>query len=141
MQKLLPALAFLTLSGVVALSTRPSAPSLAAQAGAQGLEARVAALEGELTAEKKRHDETRALLEQTVAYLEKETRAGQALLGALDQCEQQGFAVGENWLARQTLLVGMRSYWSDLQTGVPKLPAPSQAKPAAPARPARVREE
>lgn len=141
MQKLLPALTFLTLSGVVAFSSRPGAPSLPIQAGAQGLEARVAALEGELTAEKKRHDETRQILEQTVAYLEKQTKAGQALLTALDECEQQGFAVGENWRARQTLLAGMRTFWNDQQAGVPKLPAPQQAKPAAPARPARAREE
>jgi len=141
MQKLPFALAFLALSAVVALAARASEPARTAQAGTQGLEARVAALEGELTVEKKRHDETRALLEQTVAYLEKQGKAGQALLGVLDECEQQGFAVGENWQSRQTLLVGLRSFWNDQQAGVPKLPAQPQAKPAAPARPPRAREE
>lgn len=141
MQKLLPALVFVTLSGAIAFSSRASTPSPSPQAGAQALEARVATLEGELAAEKKRHDETRALLEQTVTYLEKQTKAGQALLGALDESEQQGFAVGENWMARQTLLAGMRAFWNDQQTGLPKLPAPPPAKPVAPARPARVRQE
>lgn len=141
MQKLPSALAFLALSAVALLAARTSEPVRAAQAGTQGLEARVAALEGELAAEKKRHDETRTLVEQSVAYLEKQTKAAQALLGVLDECEQQGFAVGENWRSRQTLLVGLRSYWNDQQAGVPKLPAPPQAKPVAPARPARMREE
>jgi hypothetical protein len=140
--KMLPAaLAFLALSAVVALAARASEPVRAQQAGTQGLEARVAALEGELAAEKKRHDETRTLLEQTVSYLEKQSKAGQALLGALDECEQQGFAVGENWRARQTLLVGMRAFWNDQQAGVPKVPAPEKAKPPAPARPARAKQE
>ena len=145
MLKLPLALAFLALSAVVALAVRTSEPAnkpVRAQAGAQGLEARVAALEGELVLEKKRHDEMRTLLEQTLAYLEKQNRAAQTLLGALDESELQGFAKGENWQSRQTLLVGLRAYWGDQQTGLPKVPAQPHAKPAAPARPARpTREE
>lgn len=144
MQKLLSALSFLALSATVALALRASAPAEAArpaQAGAQGLESRVAALEGELALEKKRHDEARALLDQTLVYLEKQTKAAQALLGVLDESEQQGFAVGENWRSRQTLLGGLRTYWTELQAGVPKPPTPPPAKPATPARPSRVREE
>ena len=140
--KLLATLTFLALSLVAASTLRANAPAQPqAGASAQGLEARVAALEGELAAEKKRHDETRALLEQTLTYLEKQTRATQALLGVLDESEQQGFAVGENWRSRQTLLAGLRAYWNEQQAGVPRLPAPPPAKLIAPTRPARVREE
>jgi hypothetical protein len=144
MQKLLSVPSFLVLAAAVVLALRASAPAqpaVAAQAGAQGLEARVAALEGELAAEKKRHDETRALLDQTLSYLEKQTKAGQALLGVLDESEEQGFAVGENWRSRQTLLGGMRAYWTEQQAGLPKPPAPAPVKPQVPARPPRVREE
>lgn len=137
MTKLLPAAAFLLLTTTVALSMRASAPAQGAAAGQQGLEARVATLESELKAEKKKNDETRALLEQTLAYLDKQMKSGQTLVGALDQCEQQGFAVGENWQSRQTLLAGIRAYCGDQQTGLPKATATAPAKPVAPARPAR----
>lgn len=139
MKKLLPLLSFLALFGVVALCLRASSPAQAAQSGApaQGLEARVATLESELAAEKKRHDEARLLLDQTLAYLEKQSRAAQTLLGVLEVSEQQGFAVGENWGSRVTLLAGFRAYWGDQQSGLPKLPAPPPQKPAAPRRRAR----
>jgi hypothetical protein len=139
MKKLLSFGAFLLLSTFVGFSLRASPPAEAAQTGggAQGLEARVAQLEGELAAEKKRNDETQALLEQTLAYLEKQSKAGQALLGALDESEQQGFAVGENWRSRQTLLGGFRAYCADQQSGLPKVAAPPAPKPAAPVRRAR----
>ena len=135
MKKLLPLLSFLALSSVVALCLRASAPAQAAQSTpptAQGLEARVATLETELAAEKKRNDETRMLLDQSIAYLDKQSKAAQTLLGVLDVSEKQGFAVGENWGSRVTLLAGLRAYWGDMQTGVPKLPPPPSPKPAEP---------
>ena len=112
MKKRFSAVSFLALSGVVAFSLRASAPAQAqSNAQAQGLEARVAELETDLAAVKKKNEETRALLDQTLTYLEKETKAAQTLLSALDQCEKEGFAVGENWHARQTMLAGLRAYW------------------------------
>ena len=138
MQKLLPAASFLLFTSLVVLALRASAPAQAAQGGApQDLEARVAVLEESLQAEKKRHDETRVLLEQTLSYLDKQGRAAQTLLTTLDEVEQQGFAVGENWRSRQTLLAGLRSFWGEAQGGMPKLPVPAPAKPAAPVRPVR----
>jgi len=148
MKKLLPVVSFLVLSGVVAAALRASAPAQAqsqASAQAQGLEARVATLEAELAAEKKKHEETRALLDQTLQYLDKQSKAAQTLLGVLDESEKQGFSVGENWSSRKTLLAGLRAYWGDAQAGLPKPPAaapaakPAQAPAAkpAPARPAR----
>ena len=138
MKKLLPMLSFLALSSVAVLCLRASAPAQAAQTPqstpppAQGLEARVATLETELAAEKKRNDETRMLLDQSIAYLDKQSKAAQALLGVLDASEKQGFAVGENWGSRVTLLAGFRAYWGDQVTGLPKLPSPPPPKPAEP---------
>jgi len=137
----LPSLALIAFASLALWASAPTRPAEASQAGAQGLEARVAALEGELALEKRRQDETRALLDQTLVYLEKQGKAAQALLAVLDESEQQGFAVGENWRSRQTLLGGMRTYWTEQQAGVPKPPAPAPAKPALPTRPPRVREE
>lgn len=111
----------------------PTAP--APQADAQSLEARVAALETALAAEKKKNDETRALLDQTLAYLDKQSKAAQSMLDVLGESEKQGFAVGENFHSRETLLAGMRAYWSEAQSGIPKAPAPPPAaKPALPTR-------
>lgn len=135
MKKLLTAAAFAFLAGVTGLALRTSVPAQAAQAGRapQELEARVATLEGELALEKKRHDETRALLEQTLAYLEKQAKAAQALLVTLDESEREGFAVGENWRSRQILLAGLRAYGSEEQ-GVPKAATAPTPAPAAPPR-------
>lgn len=141
MQKLLPAASFLLLSLMAVVALRASAPAQAAQgdaaggaASSQALEARVSALELELQLQKTRNDEGRLLLEQTQAYLEKQSKAAQALLATLDVVEQQGFAFGENWRSRETLLAGMRAYWGDALTGLPKLPAPVPPKPTVPAR-------
>lgn len=139
MKKLLTPTSSLVLALLVAVFLRTGAPVEGAQTDslAQGLEARVATLESQLQAERGRHDETRALLEQTLAYLEQNARAAQTLLGVLDVSEKQGFAVGENWHSRQTLLAGFRAYWGDAQAGIPKVPVPPPVKPATPARPAR----
>jgi hypothetical protein len=144
MMKYLAVASLLILSPFAATSSRaPAQDARDAHGGAQrpqesvpaqGVDARIAALESELAAEKKRHDETRALLEQTLAYLDKQSKAAGVLLGVLDQSEQQGFAVGENWASRKTLLAGLRAYWSEEQAGPPRLPAPAQPKAAAPVR-------
>ena len=140
MKKLLCAAAFLLVSVAVLSARRPASAVQAAQgqAQAQSLEARVATLESDLATARARLEETRTQLDQTLAYLDKQSKAAQKLAGALDEAEQQGFAVGENWHSRQTLLAGMRSYCGDQQTGVPKpAPAAPAAKPTAPVRQAR----
>ncbi len=139
MKKLLPAASFLLLSALVAIALRASAPAQAAQpAQGQALEARVSTLETDLATERRRHDETRALLEQAVGYLDKQSKAAQALLTVLDESESQGFAVGENWRSRETLLAGLRAFWGSAQSGLPKLPeAPAAPRPTTPQRPAR----
>jgi hypothetical protein len=133
MKKLLPAVSCLCLAGF-ALSTW--SPARAQDPAQQTLEARVAALEGELALEKKRHEETRALLDQSLAYLERQSKAAQTLMGVLDESEKQGFAWGENWRSREILLAGFRAYWGGMQ-GAPKAPEPPPEKPAVPARPTR----
>jgi len=146
MKKLLPLAAFVILSPLALPlfrtaeaaqdpRTPPKAqPAPQAQAEAQGLEARVTALEKELAAQKQRNDETRALVEQALTYLEKQAKAAEAQLLVLDESEKQGFAVGENWKSRETLLAGMRAQLQG-QAGVPKVPAPPPApKPAPPVR-------
>ena len=104
-----------------------------------GLEERVAALETKLAGFEKQNEETRKLVEDTVRYLEQSGKAALSLHGVLDQVQEQGFAVGENWKSRETLLTGLRAYLAQNQTNLPKLPAaPPPPKPAAPARrPAR----
>ena len=147
MKNLLPAVSFLVLSAPIAIGLRaaqdpghavqkPRAAEAQPQAG-QGLDARVAALEGELAAERKRHDETRARLDQVVEYLDKQAKAAQAHLAVIDQSQAEGFAVGENWQSRETLLAGWRAYWGGAATGLPKAPEPTAQKPALPARPVR----
>lgn len=139
MKKLLSAASFLLSALLIAVLLRTNVPASprsvqGAQAG-QGLEGRVATLESELMAERKRHDETRALLEQTLVYLDTQAKAAEALLTTLQESEDQGFAVGENWRSRQTLLIGLRAYWGGWKAGLPK--APTNGKPTLPVRPAR----
>ena len=146
MKKLLPLAAFVILSPLAlpllrsevaaqdphAPKAQPAAPP--AQGETQGLEARVVALEKELAARNQQNDETRVLLEQTLAYLDKQAKAAEAQLVVLDEAEKQGFAVGENWKSRETLLAGMRAQLKG-QLGAPKLPPPPPApRPAPPTR-------
>jgi hypothetical protein len=97
----------------------------------------VSTLETELAAEKRRHDETRALLDQTLTYLDKQSKAAKALLAVLDESEKEGFAMGENWKSREVLLAGFRAYWGAAQADVPKAAAPQPAPQPKPALPAR----
>jgi len=133
MKKLLTGGAFLLLSTVLLATHRPAAAVQAAQGQGQSIDARVATLETDLAAMRAKLDETHAQLEQTLAYLEKQSKAAERLVAALDEAEQQGFAVGENWKSRQTLLAGMRAYCGDQQNGVPKAPAATKTVPAKPA--------
>ena len=143
MKKLLPFAAFALLSPlalpllrseVAAQAPKVQQPAPQAEAEAQSFEARVVALEKELAAQKQSNEQMRTLLEQTLAYLDKQAKAATAQLAVLDEAEKQGFAVGENWKSRETLLAGMRAQLQG-QLGVPKLPPPPPApKPAPPTR-------
>ncbi|MSR61000.1 MAG: hypothetical protein EXS08_00950 [Planctomycetes bacterium] len=145
MKKLLPLAAFVILSPLAlpllrsevaaqAPKVQQPAPQAEAEAEAQSLEVRVGALEKELAAQKQSNEQMRTLLEQTLAYLDKQAKAATAQLAVLDEAEKQGFAVGENWKSRETLLAGMRAQLQG-QLGVPKLPPPPPApKPAPPMR-------
>jgi len=126
----------LALLAVVALRTEAPAQAQTQQTP-PGLEERVAKLESELKAEKAANAETRALLEQTLAYLERRGKAAEAVLSVLDESESQGFAVGENWKSRQTLLAGLRAFWGQAGSGLPKPPAPEPVAPAPVTRPVR----
>jgi hypothetical protein len=140
MKTLLPVASCL-LFALLAFPLRHTAPAQAAQgsnapAPQQGLEGRVATLETQLALTSKRNDETRALLEQTLAYLDKQGTASDALLGVLDESEKAGFAMGENWHSRELLLAGLRAYLGT-QKGAPKVPAAPAPPPAVPVRPVR----
>ena len=135
MKKLLPFASLLIFAPLLASSLQDKTPPQPPQGG--GIEARVAQLEEELAAEKNRSQETRALLEQTVAYLNNQATGAQTLLGVLDQSEQLGFTAGINFQSREALLAGLRAYWGEKQKGLPKLPEPPAAKGKAAAAPAR----
>lgn len=137
MKSLLPAALLLVPLTAAAVARPPGAEArsrVAAQAqdaqAQQGLEQRVAALENELAAERRRHEETRELLAKTLAYLDEQARGAETLLGKLTESEDQGFAVGENWQSRETLLAGLRAYWGAKATNLPKAPVPAPAVPA-----------
>jgi len=111
----------------------------AASAGAtrvqdKGLEERVAALETELAAERKKNEETRALLEQSIAYLDVQAQSAKTMLTTLDDVEREGFTPGINFRSREILLAGMRAVWGSTQQGVPKLPGAAKGKNAPPAK-------
>ena len=77
-------------------------------------------------------------LATAVDFIEKHGKAAQTLTSALDQSKEEGFAVGENWKSRETLLEGLRAYLAEGQNGLPKLaPPPAAPKPAPVQRPKR----
>jgi len=126
---------------LLTLSASPWRTSAAAQepAGqdpaAQSVDERLALLETKVASFEKKNEETVKLVEQTVAYLEKQGKSAKTLAEALDVVQEQGFAVGENWKSRETLLAGLRAYLADGQADVPKLPAPApKPAPQAPRR-------
>jgi len=133
MKKLLPCASLLILAPFLASSLQDKTPSQPPQAA--GLEARVAKLEEELAAQKQKNEETRRLLEQTVAYLGGRAKGAQTLLGVLDQAEELGFTAGINFQSREALLAGWRAYWGETEKGLPKLPEPPK-EPGATGAPA-----
>jgi len=135
MKKLLPFVPFLL---VLPFAASAAGPAREARGNApttlqQDLTARVAALEEELAASKKKNDETRALLEQTLAYLETQVQGAKTLLTVLDESEREGFTPGINFRSRELMLAGFRAYWGGMQQGLPKVPP--KAVPGAPQEP------
>jgi hypothetical protein len=124
MKKLLAGGAFLLLStSLFGLWLAPRARAASAVKAQQTIESRVAALELELAAEKKKNEDTRTLVEQTVRYLESQGHSAKAVLTVLDESEREGFTPGINFRSREILLAGLRAYWTGAQQGLPKAPA------------------
>jgi len=115
-------------------ASRPTAPP-------QDLEARVSALEGELAKATREHEKTRARLDATLAYLEKQSKAAQALLTSFDRSEELGFTAGINYQSREVLLSGLRAFCRSAGEGLPQGAPPAkpaqEADPRAPRRPVR----
>lgn len=136
----LSALSIVLLAGPAAPSTQSPAPAVNApkptvQNQVDTLGERVTALEKQLVAANaqiaalsKDLEESRALLDKTLAYLGQQANAARDLGTALDTAEQQGFAVGENHGSRKTLLEGWRKQLAAAQADLPH----ASAKPVAP---------
>lgn len=62
---------------------------------------------------------TEALLDQTVRYLQDQSKSAAQLAQALDQVEQLGFTYGINPKSREALLAGWRERLSAERAGVP----------------------
>ena len=117
-------IALATLFVVGAASPRPATVGAAAQSGE--LADKVAELE-------KKHSDTqtqvqdlagqvaegRALIDQTVQYLEAQASSAMKLRSDLQVVEDGGFAVGQNWQSREDLLKGLRAYVDSQQKGLP----------------------
>jgi len=132
MKKLLPLAPFILVLTPLILVARSARPSETRAAAQDQLDARVSVLESELALQKKRNDETRALVEQTLTYLDAQGQAAKTLLGALDESEREGFTPGINYRSREILLAGLRAYWGGSLQGLPKLPASKDKAAPAP---------
>ena len=84
------------------------------------LEARVVALEKALADEEKAHTETRAILDQTVEYLQASSQSAGRMMGVLDSVEAAGFTAGINYKSREMLLAGLRDQYRTAQASVPQ---------------------
>lgn len=118
--------AVLGLAAIAALAGPPQQANAAQEAEASSddrvlhLEARVEALELELTA-------TRSLLDEAVSYLQAQGQAARRLSSSLDAAEAAGFTAGINYRSRELLLDGWRNSLQATQTRLPG--SPSQAAP------------
>jgi hypothetical protein len=153
----LSALSIALLAGPAAPSTQSPAPAVdtpkpSAQSQVDALTERVTALEKQLatantlcTSLSKDLDDTRGLLDKTLAYLGQQALAARDMSEVLDTAEQQGFAVGENHSSRKTLLEGWRKQIASAQAELPQAPVkaaaptaratPQPRKPVAPPAP------
>ncbi|TAJ16102.1 MAG: hypothetical protein EPO68_11675 [Planctomycetota bacterium] len=127
----LSALSLVLLSGSAAPSLQAPKPASGTQTALDALTERVTTLEKQLvtanaqcTVLSKDLDDTRALLDKTLAYLGQQALAARDMSAALDTAEQQGFAVGENHPSRKTLLEGWRKQIAAAQADLPQAPKP-----------------
>lgn len=115
---------------------RPSAnlrmPQDPSQERFQQLEAQLSGANAQIGALTKELRDTRALLEKTVTYLQAQSQAAGELQTTLDEVEAQGFAAGENWQSRKTLLDGLRKRIEAQQSGLPQLAKPDAKAEAGP---------
>jgi hypothetical protein len=125
------------LACVPVLCLIPFASSLRAAVPQDALEARVAALEGELAALKKQNEEAHALVEQSIKYQNAQAAAAGTLLDVLTRSEEAGFTKGINFQSREILLAGLRAYWGGASKDLPKLPEKPREEARTPVRGAR----
>ncbi len=99
-----------------------------------GSDPRVESLTAEVAALKQKNDalatefeDTKALLEKTLAYLDAQAKHAATLATTLDEVERLGFTYGINPESRQTLLRGWREQLSAAQQDVPSAPAKKAA--------------
>ena len=135
MKKLLPIACVIALATSLLVAQDPAKED----AGAPDLGKRVETLEKELAATRLELTETRALLDNTVGYLQAQAAGSKKLLETLDASEQAGFTAGINPHSREVLLGGFREWWGAKTVGVPVrkvVPEPEEkAKPGRRPRP------
>ncbi len=91
------------------------------------LEGQVLLLREDVAALRTELDLTRALLDETVSYLERRSKAAAELARVLSASEEAGFTFGINPNSREILLAGWRKELADRQKGVPGAPPPAPA--------------
>ena len=96
------------------------------------LEKRVEALEQQVATLKRDVGRRSALLEDTVRYLNAQSKAAEKILATFDQSEKEGFTAGINFTSRKTLLAGLRTYMEAQKTGLPGSAPKVEEKPADP---------
>jgi hypothetical protein len=87
--------------------------------GGAGDDARLRALETEVTALKADLKANKLLLEETTRYLAGAKARSAALLKTFDEAQDAGFTAGINFRSREILLAGLRAYVSDEAAGLP----------------------
>src|SRR5207237_1637432 len=68
--------------------------------------------------------ETKALLAQTLKYLDEQSKSAAAMAATLDQAEAAGFTAGINFESRKILVKGWRDELAAMQTDVPVTAVP-----------------
>lgn len=92
----------------------------------------VGALREEVALLKAELEETRALVDETVAYLARSSKSAAEMATILSESEAAGFTFGINPLSREILLAGWRKELAERQKGLPGTPqAPPPLDPQA----------
>lgn len=90
----------------------------------------IEALQEELAEVKAELASTRALLDETVLYLNEQAKGARDLLAVYQSAEEAGFTAGINYQSREILLAGWRKQVAAQQKGLPGA-APAPVAPAA----------